>query len=936
MDEKYKRSYRWRLTAMIMLFLLVLAVIFIAIFALPNDEGQPTTETNKTISGSVNFTGATDNTFYIKEVRLQEGEDEAEVLSITPGYINNGFAFTEIGEVSSDDITLYFDIINSTTNTAVISSSWTDTEVDGVTFSVIEESRYLSAGTGEEITDSTEINGTLILELNLYNAEAFNLSNITMSFDEPEVYTWWYFETNEEDMTATLTNAMVTNGILEVPAYVSYDEETQTWVSGPDYKVVAIDGVDRYHGAIAKGVTELILPETVVEIGDYTFCNGGFIGTTLDLSNTKVERIGDYAFEASYNLTTIYYPTTLESVEGAYSNCYAITETFTCSPDEKPQTKIQVIDDIQYYVDGDDFILITPVSRGIDNVVISGQTTEINRGAFAECGNIVSVDLPENLTSIEDFTFYFCTALTTIDLSRCTNLTSIGDYSFYGCSGLANVKLPNSIESIGYNAFCYCDALQTQTDEYGVQYIGNDESPYLFLFDASGLTANTYAIKENCKVIYDNAFDGLTTLTSITFPSSIKSINSSAFQSCSGLETLEYKGTLEQYLAINMGSAWIGNSYSLSLDIDGNGETEEVTSLVIPESITEIQNYAFYNCGGITEITLSDSLTNIGDYAFAGCTGLLAIDLSVCTNLASIGASVFYNCSNLANVKLPNSIESIAQNTFSRCSGLTSITLPESLTSIGVSAFSSCTGLLAIDLSVCTNLTGIGASAFSGCTGLTSINLPNNIEFVGRNAFSNCGALQTDDYGVQYIGNDENPYLVLVDASGLMEDSYIVNSNCRVIGANAFYGIRPLTKSLTLSSSIVFINDSAFNYCSDFTTIDLSVCTNLTSIGSYAFSGCDGLATIDLSVCTNLTSIGDWAFSGCDGLASATLNQYLFENATSDTACGNLLQNITSGETVYVPANLIDELHLTNSYLDGDTFTRSESAVDEYYIYTKI
>ena len=568
MDEKYKRSYRWRLTAMIMLFLLVLAVIFIAIFALPNDEGQPTTETNKTISGSVNFTGATDNTFYIKEVRLQEGEDEAEVLSITPGYINNGFAFTEIGEVSSDDITLYFDIINSTTNTAVISSSWTDTEVDGVTFSVIEESRYLSAGTGEEITDSTEINGTLILELNLYNAEAFNLSNITMSFDEPEVYTWWYFETNEEDMTATLTNAMVTNGILEVPAYVSYDEETQTWVSGPDYKVVAIDGVDRYHGAIAKGVTELILPETVVEIGDYTFCNGGFIGTTLDLSNTNIERIGD--------------------------------------------------------------------------------------SAFIDCTLITSIILPESLTTIEY-------------------------WAFAGCENLEYISFPTNtnINYINNNAFNHENLQPTIVDEYGVEYMGNEDNPYVVLWDASELTAGSYEINEKCEVIYYNAFEGLTTLTNVTFPSSITKIFSSSFN---------------------------------------------------------------------------------------GCASLTGIDLSDCIGLTSIADAVFFDCTGLTNIALPESLKNI------------------------------------------------GDYAFVGCTELTSIKLPNSIESVGRNAFSNCIVLQVqiDDYGVKYIGNDDNPYLVLLDASGLTTDNYVVNSNCKVIGAYAFNEITTLT-NITLSSSLAFINNNALD-----------------------------------------------------------------------------------------------------------------------------
>ena len=85
-----------------------------------------------------------------------------------------------------------------------------------------------------------------------------------------------------------------------------------------------------------------------------------------------------------------------------------------------------------------------------------------------------------------------------------------------------------------------------------------------------------------------------------------------------------------------------------------------------------------------------------------------------------------------------------------------------------------------------------------------------------------------------------------------------------------------------------------------------------------------------------MTSIGSYAFNSCSGLTSVTINQYVFENIDSwFDSCGYLLDNIDSGETVLVPANLIDA-GLTNSYLDGSSFTRSETAnEDGFYVYTK-
>ena len=118
---------------------------------------------------------------------------------------------------------------------------------------------------------------------------------------------------------------------------------------------------------------------------------------------------------------------------------------------------------------------------------------------------------------------------------------------------------------------------------------------------------------------------------------------------------------------------------------------------------------------------------------------------------------------------------------------------------------------------------------------------------------------------------------------------------------------------------------------------NLVVPEGVTSIGDQAFYYCTGLTSITLP--SNVTSIGSSAFYNCSGLTSVTINQYVFENVTSSSSsCGYILSYIGSGETVLVPANLIDDLHLTNSYLNDESeFTRSATAnEDGYYVYTKI
>ena len=349
-------------------------------------------------------------------------------------------------------------------------------------------------------------------------------------------------------------------------------------------------------------------------------------------------------------------------------------------------------------------------------------------------------------------------------------VTAIGYGAFAMNTNITKINLPSSLTSIGEGAFQGCTNLQPSVTDQGVEYLGNSDNPYLVLWNGTGITTSSYTINEKCKFIYYSAFNDCRGLTSITLPSSLTSIGERAFQGCSGLETLEYKGTIEQWLSIDFDSGWMNDdSHTFHTFIVNGGE---LTNLVVPEgvtrigssafagcsgltevdlsqctSLTSIGDSAFRNCSGLTSITLLSSLTSIGDFAFWNCSGLLTeVDLSQCTSLISIGVDAFWNCSGLTEVDLSQctSLISIGDSAFSSCNGLTSITLPSSLTSIGEWAFSYCSELTEVDLSQCTSLTSIGEYAFAYCGNLDSITFPNTTGWYATTSSTSTSGIPMD------------------------------------------------------------------------------------------------------------------------------------------------------------------------------------------------
>ena len=150
--------------------------------------------------------------------------------------------------------------------------------------------------------------------------------------------------------------------------------------------------------------------------------------------------------------------------------------------------------------------------------------------------------------------------------------------------------------------------------------------------------------------IGDNAFDGCTSLTSVSISDSVTSIRNGTFYGCTSL-----------------------------------------TSVTIPNSVTSIGFFAFSGCTSLTSVTIPDSVTIIGEEAFSGCTSLTSVTIP--DSVTSIRNGTFYGCTSLTSVNIPNRVTNIAYAAFSGCSALQEVKIPESVTSIDSCAFENCTDL---------------------------------------------------------------------------------------------------------------------------------------------------------------------------------------------------------------------------------------------------
>ena len=540
-------------------------------------------------------------------------------------------------------------------------------------------------------------------------------------------------------------------------------------VEGTTYSVTSIDD---YAFSGCSGLTSITIPNSVTKIDKSAFSDRSGL-TSITISNS-VTSIDDYAFSGCSGLESI----VVESGNTIYdsrNNCNAIIETST-----------------------------NKLIAGCKNTIIPNSVTSIDNGAFDGCSSLTSITIPNSVKSIGSYAFYDCSSLTSITIPN--SVKSIGERAFHGCSSLTSITIPNSVTAIGGSAFSGCSSLTSITIPNSVTYIGG----YAF-YGCSSLTSITipnsvtsigqfaflgcsglesivvesgnpkYDSRNNCNAIIETstnklivgckntiipnsvtsigsyAFDGRSSLISITIPNSVTSIGSGAFSDCSGLESIVVESGNSIYDSRNNCNAIIETST--------NNLIAGCKNTIIPNSVTSIGSSAFSGCSGLTSITIPNSVTSIGNSTFEGCSSLTSVTIP--NSVTSIGDDTFCNCSSLDTITINsneacralwkdygyidtttkpriliigNSVTSIGNGAFDGCSSLTSITIPNSVTEIGWSAFRGCSSLTSITIP--NSVTYIGGCAFALCTSLTSITIPNSVTKIDIETFYGCKSLR--------------------------------------------------------------------------------------------------------------------------------------------------------------------------------------------------
>ena len=399
--------------------------------------------------------------------------------------------------------------------------------------------------------------------------------------------------------------------------------------------------------------------------------------------------------------------------------------------------------DLEYSVLDDGTVEITDYNGSAKTVdipeKINGKSvTSIGDCAFRYCTSLKSITIPNSVMEIGSSAFSGCSSLTSITIPN--SVTEIGVYAFKGCTSLTSITIPNSVTNIGDSTFWGCSSLtaiyvavdnKNYTSVNGVLF--NKDKTALICYPA-GKTDKSYNITNSVTSIGDYAFNGCSSLTSVTIPNSVTEIGGSAFVGCASLKSITMPNSVTS----------IGDMafYKCS----------SLTSITIPDSVTSIGSSAFSDCSKLRSITIPNSVTSIGAWAFNGCTGLTAINVAMENQNYVSPDGVLYNKDKTTiicypagkkgnNYKIPDGVTEIGSIAFSRCSSLTSVTIPNSVTSIGSGAFNGCTSLTRVTIP--NSVTKIGWNAFSGCTSLTSITIPNSVISIDWYAFMGCTSLKS-------------------------------------------------------------------------------------------------------------------------------------------------------------------------------------------------
>ena len=247
--------------------------------------------------------------------------------------------------------------------------------------------------------------------------------------------------------------------------------------------------------------------------------------------------------------------------------------------------------------------------------------------------NILSVKIPASVTSIDANAFAFCRSLRNVTFEANSQLTSIRDFAFTECTSLASITIPSSVKSIGYDAFAECTSLTSiMVDENNTVYSSVDgvlfkNSGKELIKYPTGKTSTSYSIPDSVTSIGYQAFHRCTSLESITIPDSVTSIGYQTFYGCTSLKSISIPDNVASIGESAFSYCTSLKSISIPDNVASIGESafsycSSLESITIPDGVTSISKFAFYGCTSLTSITIPNSVTKIEWGAFQYCSGL--------------------------------------------------------------------------------------------------------------------------------------------------------------------------------------------------------------------------------------------------------------------------------------------------------------------------
>ena len=717
--------------------------------------------------------------------------------------------------------------------------------------------------------------------------------------------------------TANLTSISIPDGVNAIRDYAFRNSTLQEIVFGANSALTEI-GRFAFESSALRSIT---LPAGVEKI-DYDAFYSCAALTNADMSKTAklqifanafygsgltevtipagVEYIGEFCFTACRNLMKINVDAANENYASDDGILYnkAMTKLITCPAGitgsyTVPSTVTTLgfaafegsqLSEVVFSADSQLVTLGYRVFYNCDNllsITVPAGVQSIDNYAFAECGNLESVTFAEGsqLSGIYSGAFYNDTALKAVCIPD--GVQEISDYAFYGCSALTELDISESSQLKGIYDFAFAYSGVTEfAMPAGLLEVGTSAF--------QGAKLDTLVCNDAVVEIGDYAFAdcGLANTTVLEFPETVEYMGYGNLRNATGIEdlTIPFLGT-SRYLADPMREAKLeslfGKGFQMQGGIDslrrvavlngtvvgiyGFGNCQNLQQVCLPDTITEIGQYAF-NEANIKEITLPKNLVTLHPYAFARSN----VEKVVFPNsLVTIGEHCFEYCSLLTDAVLPESIQYIGKCAF-MWTGLSEVSLPASVIECGDAAFSGCqnlemitvseenTAYKAVDgmlytadlsrlISVPGKLSGevvilegvvtIGEYAFTGCE-MEGVKLPDSLKIIERWAFDCCMGLK----------------------------NVVIPDSVENIGIQAFVNCGEL-RTVVLSESMKDIPVGMFEGCPNLESVTMS--EGVVSIGERAFQG-TALKQIDLPA--TLVSVGDGAFSACNALKSINVD----------------------------------------------------------------